>query len=96
MVVVMVCAVAALVAAAAVGVAAVVAGRRSWVKRVTAERVLVHTTDAQTVEGVLRDWSRDGLVLAAPRLVDQEADLAGEVFIARERVLMIQRHQVGG
>lgn len=70
--------------------------RPGWVQRVRAERVLVHTVEGQTVEGVLREWSRDGLVLAAAHLVDHGTDLAGEVFVARERVLMIQRHQAGG
>lgn len=87
-----------LIAAAAGGAAAVVAHRRgstpagqSWLEERTAERLRVHTTEGQSIEGSLIHTASDGIVLAAVRLVDAEVDLAGDLWIPRPKVLMIQR-----
>ena len=65
--------------------------RRGWLDRHTAERVIVHTTEDQTLDGLLREVTRDGLVLATVTLVDHAVDVAGDVWVPREKVAMIQR-----
>jgi hypothetical protein len=77
-------------ATAAVTMVLLEVDRRSWLSRRRARRVLVHTTDNTTIGGLLRRVTRDGLVLAAARLVDEGVDVAGEVWVPRPRVLMIQ------
>lgn len=86
--------VAVLVAAATGGV--VWFTRRGWLVRRRSERLIVHTTDGQTIDGTLRDVGPDGLVLLAPRLVDADVALAGDVFIPKAKVLMVQRPSAGG
>ncbi len=65
--------------------------RRGWLMRRRSERLLVHTTDGQSIEGLLRETGPDGLVLASPRLVDSDVTLAGDLFVPKAKVLMIQR-----
>ena len=67
----------------------------SWLDRRSGERVLVHSTTEQTFEGVVREVNRHGVVLAAVRLVDAGVDVAGEVWVPREKVLFVQRHRAG-
>jgi hypothetical protein len=63
-----------------------------WLDRVTGEQVIVHLVDDQTVKGALVDVHRDGLVLRAAQLIAQPAvDIAGDVFVPRDKVLMLQR-----
>lgn len=64
---------------------------RSWLHRAVAERVVVHTSDDTSIEGLVREHSADGLVLAAARMVDHDVTLAGEVWVPRRKVVMIQR-----
>jgi hypothetical protein len=75
-------------------VAVIIVSRRpkSWLDRVTGERVLVHTVDSQTIEGSLFAVLSDGVLLKAPRLMeDQPLNIAGEVFIPRAKIAMVQR-----
>lgn len=64
-----------------------------WVRRAQRARVIVHTTDDQTFDGVLTCEARDGLVLTAASLLDGQAavPLGGETFIPREKVSFLQR-----
>lgn len=66
--------------------------RRGWLARVRGERVLVHTIHDQTLEGSLVEVLRDGLVLKAPRMIDDApVAIAGDVFVPREKVALVQR-----
>lgn len=64
----------------------------SWLESITLERVLVHTSDDQTFEGNLAGVASDGLLLKAVRLVDENpVNVAGDVFIPRSKIVMVQR-----
>ena len=80
------------VVALAVAVVAVVWSRapRRWVDSVERSEVLVHTRSA-TYRGLLAGVYPDGLLLAAAEHVDGAVKLAGDVFIPRGEVYMIQR-----
>lgn len=66
--------------------------RRSWLRQRTLARILVHTTDDKTIEGVLDTVARDGVVLIAGRYLEGDAkvELAGETFIPREKIAFVQ------
>lgn len=70
---------------------------KSWLKRRVARRVLVHTIDEHTFEGLLVVVAGDGLVLRAARHIDEGPDgktvatpLQGEVWIDRLQVRLVQ------
>lgn len=67
--------------------------RRRWLRRQFRRKVLVHTRDNQTLEGVLEADAPDGLVLRAARFLegDGQVPLAGEIFVPRENVAWLQR-----
>ena len=66
--------------------------RRDWLKRQILTRVLIHTTDGGTVEGILDVAARDGVVLRSPKYHEGETEhsLQGTAFIPRERVGFVQ------
>lgn len=65
---------------------------KGWLDKISGERVLVHTVDNQTIEGALISVLRDGIVLRAPRLIDdQPVNVAGDVFVPRQKVALVQR-----
>lgn len=66
--------------------------RRSYLKRKHLERVLVHTRDRTTIEGLLAEVASDGLVLKNAKYLDAEdpPPLHGETFIPHERVGFLQ------
>lgn len=67
--------------------------RRGWLRRQLAHSVLVHTTTDQSIAGVLEEVARDGLILRAARFLDSsdaEIPLAGETFIPREKIALVQ------
>lgn len=72
-------------------------GDASWLDRVMGERVLVHTTDNQTIDGSLMAVQLDGLILRAATLhTDQPIPLSGELFVPRAKVSLVQRVGAGG
>lgn len=64
-----------------------------WLDRMVAERVIVHTSDGTSIEGVIRERGADGVVLTAARLLDGEVNVGGDVWIPRSKVHMVQRSQ---
>lgn len=66
--------------------------RSRWLKSKMLRQVYVHTTDDQTVFGVLEADAPDGLVLRAAILLGESSrvPMAGEVFIPRGKVSFIQ------
>lgn len=64
----------------------------NWLDKATHRRIIVHTVAGSSIEGTITVAADDGLVLWAARmLVDPKpVDLAGEVFIPRAQVLLIQ------
>lgn len=65
----------------------------SWLKRVEAGTVVVHTADGRSIRGVLTGVYRDELVLAHAAYLSVEGprELSGEVAVPRENVAFVQR-----
>jgi hypothetical protein len=59
-----------------------------WLEERLTRRIVVHTTDGQSVEGLLDRVVTDGLVLSTARYLDTNppTDLQGEIFLPRARV----------
>lgn len=66
----------------------------TWLDRVTADHVVVHTVDGTSFAGLLAETAADGVVLRAARMLDHDVDLAGDVFVPRGRVAFVQRGEV--
>lgn len=63
---------------------------RSWWVRHRGRAVVVHTTDSQSLSGVLvRSWPA-GLELRSVRHEDAGVDLAGSVLVPHDRVAFVQ------
>jgi hypothetical protein len=82
----------ALASSAAVLAAVVLAlvWQRSWLRRRSGSRVVVHTTTDRSLEGTLVTVAPDGLVLVGARYLDAEVDLGAEVYVPAERVAWMQ------
>ena len=66
--------------------------RRRWLKQVLLERVVIHTTSNLSIEGLLSENAKDGVVLKTAKMLGPHpTDLAGEVFIPREQVAFAQK-----
>ncbi|MDZ7732211.1 MAG: hypothetical protein U5R31_03085 [Acidimicrobiia bacterium] len=65
--------------------------RGTWLDRVVTARVIVHTTDGSSIEGLVRECAADGLVLGAARLLDHDVDVSGDLWVPRPKVAMVQR-----
>lgn len=65
---------------------------KSWLKKVRADRVVVYTTDGQTLRGVLLATYRRELVLSHVELLTPSGPepLVGDVGVPRERVSFVQ------
>jgi hypothetical protein len=63
---------------------------RNWLRRRSGARVLLHTVGDRSLEGTLLAVARDGVVLAGARYLDDELDLAREVYVPREQVAWMQ------
>lgn len=64
-----------------------------WFSKVLKKKVIVHTKDSQSIEGVLMDQSADGLILRASSLLGEggrKTSMAGETFVPRENVAFAQ------
>lgn len=67
--------------------------RRSWLTRTITDRVLVHTADDVSIEGILAATAKDGLVLVHATYLDAggaRIDLSGKTFIPRSKVKFVQ------
>lgn len=63
----------------------------SWLESVTARKLIVHTTDDHSMEGLLVHTGPDGLLLDHAKLLgDKPVDLGGRIWIDRDKVLMVQ------
>lgn len=65
--------------------------QRGWLRKRRAKRVIVHTSDDQSIEGTVREVSCDGIVLTAALLVDGAHALAGDVWIPRSKIVLVQQ-----
>lgn len=85
-------AIACVAAGAAGALAAARLQRRSWLARTVTSRVIVHTTEDQSIEGLLVQAGPDGVLLEAPRMTaPEEVDLAGAMWIPGPKVNFIQK-----
>lgn len=68
-------------------------GNRSWLDRVMRKRIVVHTRDDQSIEGVLMERTEDGVILRAAKLLNgagPPTQMAGETWVPRENVAFAQ------
>lgn len=68
-------------------------GPMRWLRRRKAYRVLVHTTEDQSIEGVMVYAAADGLVLRHARYHPADSapiSLHGETWIPREKIAFVQ------
>lgn len=64
----------------------------AWLERKIRHRIIVHTIDERSYEGLLEVTAEDGVVLVGTRMLTEGGmQVAGEVFIPRSQVLFIQR-----
>lgn len=62
-----------------------------WLDQAIHRRILVHTGDDRSIEGILTLAADDGLLLWSAVLKGKpEVPLSGEVFIPRSQVLFVQ------
>jgi hypothetical protein len=64
-----------------------------WLNQRMARRVVVHTSDNQSIEGLLTSVAPDGLVLGAAIYLDSGAEpvqLGGDIWVPRNKVALIQ------
>jgi hypothetical protein len=71
-------------------VAALAAEDLGWLAGKVAKKVRVHTKDEVSYDGLLCHVAIDGIVLVGARDVDKDVPIAGEIFIPRDNVHMIQ------
>jgi hypothetical protein len=66
--------------------------RGEWLESVTTRRLLVHTTDDRSIEGLLAQVGADGIVLVSAKLITSgsSVDLAGNTWIPRAQVSLVQ------
>jgi hypothetical protein len=64
-----------------------------WLDRVMKKKILVHTRQDQSIEGVLMEQAVDGIILRASALLGENGKrttMGGEVFVPRENVAFAQ------
>jgi hypothetical protein len=62
-----------------------------WLEERTARKVVVHTRDSRSIEGLLTTVAPDGLVLEAARYLEGDGvPLGGVVWVPRDRVEFLQ------
>lgn len=66
-----------------------------WLAQHLTRRVVVHTTDDLSLEGTLRIQSTDGLVLVAVRMLEQNVELGGDVWVPRHKIAFVQEQRGG-
>lgn len=67
-----------------------------WLSQRMHRRVIVHTADERSIEGLLAGEWPDGLVLRAATYLETGAELAGEVWVPRRQVLFAQVSEKDG
>lgn len=67
--------------------------RGCWLKRVQTRKIIIHSLNDSSIEGLLvRSW-HDGVTLRSASLLNSGSDptpMAGEVFIPREQIALVQ------
>lgn len=66
---------------------------RRWLNQVRTKKVTFHTKSDQSIEGLLFASYADGVVLRQASLLNsgaQPTQMAGEVFIPRDQILLAQ------
>lgn len=65
-----------------------------WFRRVLKKRIIVHLATDQSIEGVLMEQTRDGIILRAAKLLQSagtaDTPMAGETFVPREQIAFAQ------
>ena len=65
--------------------------RRPWLTKRTGSPVIVHCRDGQSIQGVILKVWHDGVLLAAPKHLDEgSVALSGHAFIGRENIAFVQ------
>lgn len=68
-----------------------VAEPAAWLERKIRHRIIVHTIDERSYEGLLELTAEDGVILVGTRMLTEGGmQVAGEVFIPRSQVLFVQ------
>lgn len=65
----------------------------TWLDRVMRKKIVLHTLNDQSIEGVLMEQTADGIIMRASSLLGSDGKrtpMAGEVFIPRENVAFAQ------
>jgi hypothetical protein len=65
----------------------------TWLDRVMRKKVVLHTLNDQSIEGVLMEQTVDGVILRASVLLGSDGKrttMAGEVFVPRENIAFAQ------
>lgn len=64
---------------------------RRWLRSKVCFRVIVHTVEDTSIEGILTAEAPDGLVLESAALIgDTRTPLAGQTFIPRAQIHLVQ------
>lgn len=72
---------------------AVQASSQPWFGRVLKKKIIVHTRDSQSIEGVLMEELPDGIILRAASLLGdggRRTPMAGEIHVPRENISFSQ------
>jgi hypothetical protein len=65
--------------------------RRGWLEARTFTRIIAHTTDDKSIEGLLDHVGPDGITLRTAKLLgNTPTEMAGEVWIPRSKVRFVQ------
>lgn len=59
---------------------------RSGLRRLERQTVIVHLLSGQSIEGVVKEWFRDSLLLAQAVHLDTGDKLGGELLVERARI----------
>lgn len=68
-------------------------GSRSWLDRVMKKRIVLHTRDSLSIEGVLMEVADDGVILRAAKLLNADGPatvMAGETWVPQGNVAFAQ------
>ena len=64
-----------------------------WLKAITHSACVVHTKDGNTYQGLLAAVFNDGVLLKSATHIDAQVQLAGDVFVPRAMIAMVQREE---
>lgn len=67
------------------------ASDRGWLHNLERRRLIVHSADGSSIEGLLDTEAPDGVVLRSSRLLGPGGtEMAGEIWIPRAQILFVQ------